>query len=206
MFKAVPASILLHFCRIALSSLVLPQIPRERDSGAMESQPMIEGTLIELNARQEEKAARADDAEIPIYLWDERFWQSTPCSDKLSQFMLKYNTEQFRQTYSCKFVSPLQILRHIAHIRWIRNIFKDFVRYAERRCGRSWINQLRGTVLLNTTIDALNRAARSSFWEWLDGSTLILWHWPKEQIDSALYGYPYWIVGNLPRYRVPQRQ
>jgi len=54
-------------------------------------------------------------------------------------------------------------------------------------------------------MDALTRAAQSTFWEWCDGSTLLFWRWPAEHQESVLLGYPSWITGKLPNYRVPQR-
>jgi hypothetical protein len=55
-------------------------------------------------------------------------------------------------------------------------------------------------------IDAIYRVVRSSFWEWTDGSTLMFLRWPTEHVASALNGYPSWILGDLPRYCVPQRK
>jgi hypothetical protein len=96
------------------------------------------------------------------------------------------------------------VLRHWVHARWIRNVYKDLVAYAKKLYGHSWVVSQRGTCFLNTAIDAMRRVTRSTFWEWQDGSTLLFWRWPADHIHSALYGYPSWIIGDLPSYKVPQ--
>ena len=156
-FKAAPASILLHLGRLALSSPSPGQAPRDNIAGLGLPQRSMEDELTNLNARQEEKAARADDAGIPVYLWDEKFWQSTPHSlDKLEQFISTHNNARLQRKYGCATVCPLQILRHVSHGRWIRNVYTDFIQYAIKTWGRTWRDRLRGTVLLNAAQDALN--------------------------------------------------
>jgi hypothetical protein len=77
-FKAVPASVLLHLGRVARSFPTLFQNPQSHNTGLRYQQPTVEDALKKLNTRQEEKAARAHDAEIPVHLWDDKFWRSTP--------------------------------------------------------------------------------------------------------------------------------
>jgi hypothetical protein len=206
MFTSAPASVLLHLGRqYATTPASLSDV---REAASSDPVPLVRDWQNQgVNARQEEKAARSDDAEIPIHLWDEKFWASTSfVQDKLIVFTQRHNTVGFKRKYNCKSACPLVVLRHFAHSRWIRNVFVDLIQYAREHHGPLWQTQLRDTVFLETARDAIHRVSRSSFWEWHDGSTLIFWRWPKEHIHSALYGYPSWVVGELPRYRVPQRR
>ena len=163
--------------------------------------------LASLDARQEEKATRSDDAAVPVHLWDEKLWRSTPhVPAQLVEFNKRYSSPRFRWKYSCTEACPLLVLRHWVHARWVKNIYKDLVNYATKIYGSTWITEQCGTFFLDTAVDAMLRVGRFSFWEWQDGSTLLFWRWPNDHIASALYGYPSWIIGDLPHYRVPQRK
>lgn len=53
--------------------------------------------------------------------------------------------------------------------------------------------------------EALVRLARSSWWEWTAGSTLLFWRWPREIREAARDGYPIFIRQKLPRWIRAQR-
>jgi hypothetical protein len=200
-----PTSILLHFGRQLLSTPT--NLLGRRMLSCPEPPPNIaNSSLLPSDQRQEEKATRSDDAEVPVYLWDNKFWDNTKYSkERLTTFTSKMDNATLRRKYGCERVTPLVVLRHFAHIKWIRNVFKDFIQYASANLGTKWLDELKDTLLVKTAVDALHRVSQSTFWEWSEGSTLLFWRWPSAHIDAALEGYPSWVVGDLPNYRVPQR-
>jgi len=160
----------------------------------------------EVNALQEEKATKSDDAKVPTHIWDVRFWSEKAwAAESLERFGSTVDTPLLRAKYGCATVTPLVILRHWSHGRWVRNIFCDLRAHARKTFGSAWVSSQRNTTFLDTAADALSRAARSTFWEWCEGSSLLFWRWPAEHQKAALLGYPSWVTGNLPNYRVPQR-
>ena len=52
--------------------------------------------------------------------------------------------------------------------------------------------------------DCLYRAAESSWWEWLAGSTLFFWRWPKSYLLWAREGQPCFAVGTMPVFKRKQ--
>lgn len=205
--RAAPVSVLLHFGRQVLATPTTITNLHNPCTRHNTEPPDLVNTLFALDTRQKETAAHSDDAKVPIHLWDEKLWALVYHDPiKLSDFKRKYDTKSFRRKYCCEAVCPLQVLRHWTHSQWIRNAYKDLVQYARHRYGPAWTHQQQGTVFLDMAIDAIYRVVRSSFWEWTDGSTLMFLRWPTEHVASALNGYPSWILGDLPRYCVPQRK
>jgi hypothetical protein len=159
-----------------------------------------------VNVLQEEKATRSNDAKISIHIWDNRFWAGRAwAKQRLGIFKSTMDTLTLRAKYGCEEVTPLVLLCHWAHCRWVRNIFWDLRSHARRAFGDTWATSQMNTVFHVTATDALLQAAQSTFWEWYDGSTLLFWCWPKDHQEAALLGYPSWIVGALLNYRAPQR-
>jgi len=198
-------SVLLHFGMQFLSTP--PNVNNSHTGNGINCGPItVDGHLISLNQRQEVKATRSNDAKVPVHLWDKRFWSSTTHSAlQLSRFIDKMDTAKRRYKYGCDKITPLTILWHWVHSCWVRNIFIDLVKYSRLKFGMNWIWEQQGSVFLDTAINAINPAARSSFWERCDGSTLLFWRWPSTHEHVALLGYPSWVMGDLPCYRVPQQ-
>jgi hypothetical protein len=53
--------------------------------------------------------------------------------------------------------------------------------------------------------DAVVRAARSSWWEWSDGSRPFHWRWPAEYIETIRDGLPVYFIQKPPRYTKAQQ-
>ncbi len=156
MFTTAPASVLLHLGRQFSSTPASLSITRGSPTLALEPL-VINDQLWEITARQDEKAARADDAPIPVHLWDDSFWNTTPFDpSKLAQFTQRYNTARFKKKYNCEIVCPLYVLHHLAHRMWVKHVYEDLVRYAREQHWASWLEQLQGTVFLETAVDAMN--------------------------------------------------
>ena len=54
-------------------------------------------------------------------------------------------------------------------------------------------------------LEAVHRAANSTFWDWDAGSSLFFWRWPDKFQNEARDGTPVFVTGKLPRYKCKQR-
>ena len=54
-------------------------------------------------------------------------------------------------------------------------------------------------------VDLLERAMRSSWWEWSLGSRCFFWRWPMGFWSGIRDGHNQWKVGPWPRFLQPQR-
>lgn len=153
-----------------------------------------------------QKASKSDDALIPVELWD--------------RCVLRDHFEWL--PYSTKVAHALSVLRNKLGIRvYAVNLVKSFFRYIRKTYGRNWlslafhapskskkglaselIKELR--IDLSVGLDSLVRALRSSWWEWLDGSTCYFWRWPEEVRKNVRDGFPVWVETKLPEYKRSQ--
>ncbi len=53
--------------------------------------------------------------------------------------------------------------------------------------------------------DCMTRTANSLWWGWTEGSSLMWFTWPRSHWKWAREGQPHFLVGELPRFRKPQR-
>jgi hypothetical protein len=129
------------------------------------------------------KATKNDDAEVPVYLWNESI-----VADGVPRKLL-----------------ALDVIRHFALRWWKKNTTRDFLRWLNQkyplalRPSGGYIKDRKAGV------DCLSRCANSSWWEWNVGSRPLFWRWPEEYRTTIRDGVRLWIKGPLPEYRVPQR-
>jgi hypothetical protein len=207
---AAPSKILFHFGLQALhspgglSTLFVPIAkPTLLDDGwAEENSHCAEeishdgrAALAFAERHQEEKATRADDAVIPVELWDVKLWdQNMHSQDSLKIFRERYDSKSFLRKYGAPKACPLVVLHHWVTGRWQRNLYIDFKTYMIDRHGKDWAHQMNNSFEVEAGRDALHRACRASFWEWKDGSSLFFWRWACTQQRFALEGYPIWRI------------
>jgi hypothetical protein len=126
------------------------------------------------------KATKADDAQVPEYLWDN---QLVPCGDPIK-------------------IDKLKLLRNFA-LRWSKNhLRRDFLRWfflkyeevSKRLKARQegpyvvWIMELHTFLASNKEgrldweagRDCVARFSESPWWEWGSGSRPHIWRWPIE--------------------------
>jgi len=156
-----------------------------------------------------EKAAKNDDDEVPVELWD--------------RAVLRHRFKWLE--YSPKVKHALKIIRNNIGFRWYLNrLRKSYFRYLKETYGKQWwtlLGAIKGLkvgtkrkrdydMLINfgkdikVGQDGIARAAGSSWWEWKKGSSCFFWRWPKEIRDQVRDGFPVHVEGSLPTYR--QRQ
>ena len=154
-----------------------------------------------------QKAAKNDNDAVPVELWDRAILR-----DKFTWL-----------EYSPKVKAALKIIRNEIAFKWyLRMLRRSLFNYLRLTYGKNWwellllknrtsrkrkfeefkIGNLQKDLLVSA--DALTRAARSSWWEWRDGSTCFFWRWPKEIRKFVRDGYPVHVETALPVYR--QRQ
>jgi hypothetical protein len=164
-------------------------------------------------------AAKADDAQVPTQLWDNRITLVLPLARGL-----------------------LLGLRQFLFRKWCSRIYRSFRAYLRRTYGDSWQQQAwdKGSMVrsaqkrrrggeegvgtkttesfnLGETSEllldlaagrlALQNTLNSSWWAWDSGSSLFFWRWPTlEQQRAARDGIRLCVIGALPNYKVPQRR
>ena len=139
------------------------------------------------------KAAKADNADIPKSLWNRRitsgFSSHTPAS--------------------------LDHLRELLVVRMVRKLYQELKLFLEKTFGVHWFDGLTAarqqrlqqggdcyTLMCSGDrgVDVLIKVSAGTWWKWKRGSSLIFWRWGEES-KNALFGFPPWILGALPRYK-----
>ena len=162
------------------------------------------------------KATKADDAAIPIYIWNDRI-TSDPGK-----------------------VKALESFRCMGLRWWKRNLLRSFIRWLysldgpcrrlKRKGGRDWVywhrkdgryhwistgrrSYMKSTRALwsiaNGDMDAgrecVCRAANSTWWEWLDGSRPFFWKWKQDYRVTIRDGVAPWMSEAPKRWVQPQQ-
>ena len=181
----------------------------------------IASTVEEYLQEYGQKAAKDDDAGVPVMLWN-NFIFSHGC--------LKGTTCSVRK------IAALETIRSkFAFVYYKKNLLRSFLRYMQLEHGNEWLNKIWLTKLeksnrkrkrrdglevagimsdkvfyeasrdLKVGIDGLTRAFNSSWWEWLDGSSCFFWRWPKPIRRQVRDGVDIFVQGKLPRWRKKQK-
>lgn len=126
------------------------------------------------------KAAKNDDAEIPVSYWDELVWAFWR-----SDALVGSQAASFIEQFHC---SPLTSLRKLA-LRYERiSLFRSFSRFMRRQYGdHSWFESPEDTSTrsewfktMAAARDCLTRANQVDWWDWHGRSRLFFWRWPSE--------------------------
>ena len=169
-----------------------------------------------------DKAAKNDDARIPIELWDGHL-----CRNYFPSLSYSYVIHG----------KALETLRRFMWRNMLITSTRSFTRYLVSQYGASWLGfylshrrmyrqhtsrkrkrdkGVVGDVVvrrkfenlrkdLKVGFEGLTRLAKSSWWEWSEGSTLLFWRWPIEIREAARDGLPLFIRKKLPRWIKKQR-
>ena len=145
-----------------------------------------------------QKAAKSDDAVVPVELWD--------------RCVLRDHFDWL--PYSQKVADALDVLRtKFAWRMYIINLVRSFFRYLKKTYGYDWwrnFNLREATNLselkkdLAIGLDSLRRALNSTWWEWTDGSTCYFWRWPEMVRTSIRDGFKICVEKKLPEYKKRQ--
>jgi len=135
-------------------------------------------------------SAKADDAEVPVYLWNDRITKAFPALEDEEKVAL----------------GALDIIRAGTLGFWRRKVARDFRAWwklelaeAKKMGKKADLRSLRkGT-------EALRYAAGASWWGWEAGSAPFFWRWPPEIRDVIRDGEPPRFIGPPPSYRRPYK-
>ncbi len=134
-----------------------------------------------------QKTAKADDATVPVQLWNARLCPALTV----------------RQ--SC----AAGTLRRWFHRVWCRRLFSEFQHWFFQEHGHSILYRRMGFSAKRDLIagmDCLSRCWDSDWWEWRRGSRPHFWRWPRPYLSAIRDGLPVWLTGTPTPWRVPQRK
>ena len=149
------------------------------------------------------QAVKHDDAEVPIFVWNNRLIHTGPQSWKvIPQTQIDKALDGFR-------VLGLKV--------WKRNVLKSFIRYLYKTWFSQWMTlrnkegvdfksypiEFQHDIIAG--IDCLYYTSRATWWEWNQGSRLLCWRWTWEYKVQARDGMEmHWIPGKLATARKAQ--
>ena len=126
----------------------------------------------------------------------------------------------------------LEILRQFSVCTFRRNVTSSYLKYMRDKYGKFDFMEAQSLYKLNkgntqrlyliklfkgkvkyeefmkdylAGLEAVHRAANSSFWDWDAGSSLFFWRWPTDFVKEARDGTKVNITGKLPRYKSKQQ-
>ena len=146
------------------------------------------------------KAVKSDDADVPIFIWNQRLIHTYP------------DREFIKALAPAKVTKALNILRYFLLRRWHQNVRKSLIKYLKVTWKSDWVNYVSGTressqktefaLDLHGGTECLYYACNASFWEWDLGSRPFFWRWSPEFQKQARDGVPiYWVPEALPTSR-----
>lgn len=176
----------------------MPESILSLSMGAEANAPLTEVPTQQPGLRQ--RAAKADDAAINTNYWDDPFWEKWQTWGRDQAFLSKARHAKVGK--SCTPV--LDLFRGFQLRVWRRSVYRSFRRFMRSTHGSTWFtkppNDLNHGQDLEAGRDCLARCAEADFWEWLGGSRLFFWRWPKPLRDWARDGHPVYLF----RERLPQ--
>jgi hypothetical protein len=180
--------------------------------------------------QREKKATKADDAEVPEYLWQEHLIND---ADPLTNF----NTLVWTKHQLATLPTLMNGLRKIGLKWWKKNVMISLGKWLGNQSaatkqpadvltvtwknGRyawagnsgkqaylgwhTWRERAFAKSPLKVARDAIERTSRASWWTWDDGSTPLFWRWPAEYMVRIRDGVPVNVQQEPPRNLKPQR-
>ena len=131
------------------------------------------------------KAVKADDAEVPVELWNARI------QGRLHPGASKAAVDR-----------ALSLLRARCLRWWTRKVTLSYLAWRKGRPHDSKSEVVRND---EAALDGISRAADSSWWQWDAGSRCFFWRWPEDYMIPIRDGVEPWIFGELPKYTRAQR-
>eukprot|EP00978_Attheya_sp_CCMP212_P029827 scaffold107351_cov30-Attheya_sp.AAC.1 len=127
---------------------------------------------------KEKKATKADDAEVPVDLWDDRIVHRV--------FGVNVSLARKEEITNC-----LNTIRKFALRFWRLKVARDFrtwwIDYAKKEKKHGRVVPRRE--LLDAGVEALRYAAGVSWWQWDSGSAPFFWRWEEAFLEDLATGY-----------------
>jgi hypothetical protein len=143
------------------------------------------------------QAIKADDAVIPIQLWNDRIWDRNLHAPNILQ--------HFKATHGG--MCPLDVLRSAMLRVWRVRLRRSFFWCIHIMYLHDWTEHMTPSLRKDSAVgaDCMSKACQADWWEWRGGSTLFFWRWLPALRAMARGGHPIWVQADLPTYRRPQR-
>lgn len=163
------------------------------------------------------KATKADDAEIPSYLWNERLRAglikrdakaSDDVLDVLRSLFLQWWKQNLRRSFWKwfwleKLAKPVFQARKF--VRWDKSS-SSYCWLAQGHQGYKTVHRYSESDQkdLAAAGDGIARAQASTWWEWRAGSRPFFWRWDADYRGHIRDGIPLCLLSTPTQYRVPQ--
>ena len=134
------------------------------------------------------KAAKDDNAAVPVEMWDKYVREGCSGVDPLT------DDQTFRDAAN--------VIRVRLLCWWKRGVTRSLLKWVRdrRRKGESPTNEA-----MSAGRDAVTRAANSTMWGWPAGSTPFFWRWPGEYEEIIMSGLKLWMMDKLEPWTEAQR-
>jgi hypothetical protein len=134
------------------------------------------------------KAAKADDAAVPVYLWNDRV--AFICG---------------RRHLTAAELNAANVIRNAMHRRWVRSVSNSWwLWWGKWKGDIVQAEPLHWHHILAAGAEAVKHAGSSDFWTWKRGSGPFFWRWPPEYVRDLALGIPPMWVGKPPSKLEPQ--
>jgi hypothetical protein len=168
---------------------------------------------------REQKAEKADDAEVPKYLWMEHLIDDGPTTwSETRRAMLpvvmdtcqKYLLRKWKIRLVAEFHRWFESVYHFRTTKEETIVWKDGS-YQWSNGGRMKYKLHCMRVAVDAgqdweaEKDAVIRAQRANWWEWDNGSRCFDWRWPGRYMNTIRNGLEVHFPGEKPRFRSAQR-
>jgi hypothetical protein len=180
-----------------------------------------------------DKAAKSDEAAVPVHLWDRRITLLFPHLDAAALagfrrlgllWQRKYMLNQFRSYLASKF-GPNWLARLLRVRAFAKSLVVAAIKAKHLRGeGPPPRKRIKGGLTFSPALSpptktelllhldgeagcqVLHRFLGGQWWDWKAGSSLAFWRWNgDEQINDARDGMRVYVKDTLPENRVPQR-
>ena len=156
----------------------------EKDNQAIEVDEEDQARLSIIKAQHDlAKAVKADDAEVPVYLWNDRICRGEASENEARS--LEILRTWFTQIYRCR-------------------LCRDCIRYLVKKHGGGWSRQAKAEVDRAAMREILWRAANNEWFEFPFGSRLHFFRFPARYQALARDGVPNFFISSGPTQRRPQ--
>ena len=129
-----------------------------------------------------DKAVKADDAAIPLHLWNDRIAKGL-------QEMRSANNETFPYDFTevndrLRFQEGLDGFRKLGLFVWKRNVRRSFWKWF----NKFGIHRAEREAMRRDGMKACAKADQCSWWNWDKGSAIFFWRWPPDYQETARIG------------------
>ena len=125
------------------------------------------------------KATKSDDAEVPVYLWNQRVLEGLDwIRDTLR------HTHELEKTLR-KFEVAMRTMRKFLLRIWVNKVGRDFQQWFDKR---AFLSQEEKAQVYQDGCRAVEYAKRCTWWDWTRGSAVFFWRWETSYQEDMRVG------------------